>query len=265
LISNTDFAIADDSNPLAPGVYTSLTAIRLSGEIFLDNSDQTNEWTFNVASLATAASCKVAFKTLAGGSVTWKVNGAIALGARSEIIGNMTSTMGVITLGAKAESGDLTAKGAITLGANAESGHLTAEGAINLGAKAHSGDLNSRAAITLGAHAQCGNMKAVGAVTLGAGATVNGNIEAGGAIGVGANSNVKGQLKAGAAITVGAGSNTCALCAGAAITLGAGAAAECNLPFLSRSEFCREEATSVCTNILIPVNAYKCTLKPEIR
>jgi hypothetical protein len=236
-ITNAQFNNVD---PLAPGSYTSSAGINLNGDIYLDNSDSnsTNVWSFTVGSLTATTSCNVSFEYPdSEGTVTWYVTGAINLGAESVMIGDMISTNGVITLGANAESDDLTAEKA----------------AILLGAYARSGDLTSGAAITLGAGAECGNVNAVEAVTLGAGAIVDGLLEAGAAINMGAGCNVKGQSKAGAAITVGAGSFTCALCAGAAITLGAGThmnvANHCDLN-------CNVEA-SVCANI-VTEDAYEC-------
>jgi hypothetical protein len=185
IITNADFALAESGNALAPGVYESSTGISLVGDIYLDNTGNNANgiWRFTVDSLTAAANCKMFFKDPnGGGTVAWKVNGVIFLGADAEMVGDMNSAIGAITLGANAKC----------------AGNLkTDKGAINLGAAAQSGELDSGAAITLGANARCRNMKSVGAVTLGAGADVNGQIDAGAAIGLGAGVHVDGLSKAG--------------------------------------------------------------------
>jgi hypothetical protein len=113
------------------------------------------KWIFSVgAAFATAAGSKIVFVAETGGAVlydptdtgtasnkwladlvSWKVTGAVSLGANSHMVGNMVAA-GAIAVGADASCEDLKAGGAITLGANAKCDNLVAGGAVTLGAGA---------------------------------------------------------------------------------------------------------------------------------
>jgi hypothetical protein len=222
LILQTDINDTSPSNPLPAGTYHSASGISLTGHLYLDATDASSGWTFDIkGGLSTPASTKMVFVKAdeslfvpeeAGyqalyDAVSWTVVGTIDLGAESVAVGTIKSTHAAINMGAGATTGDLEAtRGAINMGARATSGALVAGAAINLGARATAN----------------GAMDAGGAITLGAGATATGQLKAVGAINLGAVATVNGQIHAGAAITVGAGATSCFLCAGAAITMGAG-------------------------------------------
>jgi hypothetical protein len=136
----------------------------------------TAKWIFSVgAAFATAAGSKIVFVAETGGAVlydptdtgtasnkwladlvSWKVTGAVSLGANSHMVGNMVAA-GAIAVGADASCEDLKAGGAITLGANAKCDNLVAGGAVTLGAGA---------AVSTGS-----TVSAAGAYTKGASAT----------------------------------------------------------------------------------------------
>jgi hypothetical protein len=135
-------------------------------------TDPAPKWIFSVgAAFATAAGSKIVFVAESGGAVlydptsadesmiwladlvSWKVTGAVSLGANSHMVGNMVAA-GAIAVGADASCEDLKAGGAITLGANAKCGTLVAGGAVTLGAGADaSGTVSAAGAYTKGASA----------------------------------------------------------------------------------------------------------------
>jgi hypothetical protein len=169
---------------LSPDVYTTTGTCGLSCTLTLDDDGVTGDalkWEFHCGGvLTTAADSKVVFKDDTKASpddVLWVIGAAAAIGAGSEMIGNLES-VGAITLGAYAVwTGILkSTTGAVSLGAGSEvvgPGDIEASGAITLGANALAGDLTStNGAITLGASADSGALSAPnGALTLGAGAT----------------------------------------------------------------------------------------------
>jgi hypothetical protein len=170
--------------------YYSAAAFTLTGQLLLVIPGMSYTctdspcWTFVTGgALGTTAASKVVFAT-AGASPTiisdnvdnaayltslsthvkWVVTAAIALGANSEMVGDLTSKCGAITLGAGATcSGSLTTDdGAVTFGAGATSGNIDANGAVSLGAAART----------------FGTLKSSGLVVLGAGAISDGAISA---------------------------------------------------------------------------------------
>jgi hypothetical protein len=144
-----------------PGSYSWGAAMVQTGTVELIVPTGTNQatdpapkWIFSVgAAFATAAGSKIVFVAESGGAVlydptsadesmiwladlvSWKVTGAVSLGANSHMVGNMVAA-GAIAVGADASCEDLKAGGAITLGANAKCDNLVAGGAVTLGAGA---------------------------------------------------------------------------------------------------------------------------------
>jgi hypothetical protein len=133
-----------------PGTYDAVYGIDLTGTLALVVPDDYKNvdqfwWTFRIGgAFVTASNSRVIFVNAAheeistdlSDKVNWDVTGAITLGAKSEMIGNMKSKAD-ITLGAKASSGALYAAGSIKLGAEATaSGIVTALVTVSLGNKA---------------------------------------------------------------------------------------------------------------------------------
>jgi hypothetical protein len=162
---------------LVPGSYTSAAACTLSCKLELDGTGYgaSNQWVFNCGgALATAAASSVEIigANAATGTVTWTIGGAVATGAGSKIIGDLTA-VGAITFAADTTwDGDLTSPAAaVTLGAGARTGTITTNGAITLGANAVTNFLmNTAGAVTLGAGATSNDITTTGAKTLGASA-----------------------------------------------------------------------------------------------
>jgi hypothetical protein len=162
-----------------PGSYSWGAAMVQTGTVELIVPAGTNQttvpapkWIFSIgAAFATAAGAKIVFVPETGGAVlydptlpdtsykwladgvSWKVTGAVSLGANSHMVGSMVAA-GAIAVGADATCEDLKAGGAITLGANAKCDNLDAGGAVTLGAGADaSGDVSAAGAYTKGASA----------------------------------------------------------------------------------------------------------------
>jgi cytoskeletal protein CcmA (bactofilin family) len=170
---------------LGPGTYTADTAIDLIGTLFLDpQGESTATWTFIInGALTTAIDSKVIFTDNSIGqpaNVLWVVKngGAVALGARSYVVGEM-DVAAAINIGAGGTvDGKIKSDGAVTLGAEAKvNGEITAGGAVTLGAEAEvNGKITAAAAITLGAGAHvigCLLSTTDAAITFGDGATAS--------------------------------------------------------------------------------------------
>jgi hypothetical protein len=154
---------------LLPNRYEAAGAITNSGTVSLlvpdylltdsEGRDQSNPdalpivWIFQIdGAFSAAAGSKVVFNKEFDGSeitvshpdfaalaaaVTWKVDGAITLGASAKFVGHMISNTADITLGASAESGPLTATlGAVTMGASAKATGIVYGATVTLGAGA---------------------------------------------------------------------------------------------------------------------------------
>lgn len=153
--------------------------------------------------------------------VTWRVGGAVLLGASTQFYGNIRSKAALNTGAGTVVDGNIACDGAVTLGADTfVRGDISSkEGAITLGA----------ACIVIGT---LQTIPGVGAITLGAESTIT-SANAGGAITVGAACLVKRvttaaprALVAAAAITVASGTiingGRDEIVAGGAVTISAG-------------------------------------------
>jgi hypothetical protein len=186
---------------LAPGLHYSPAAIGLTGDVFLETSNNPNaRFRFRCdGGLAIAAGVDVVILNdgvpggLPSDNVVWDIGGAATIGAGSTVIGTVNA-IGAINLGAGVTVlGALTsANGAVALGADSEvDGAITAFGAVTLGAgSTGAGAMKSKS----------------GAVTFGAGADGRSTIEAEGAIALGASASSGDLVSTSGSITLGAGS-----------------------------------------------------------
>jgi hypothetical protein len=89
IINYADFG----TRTLAPGVYKAATAICLTGTLILDGGRADDpKWTIYIhGAFTTLASSMAKFSPGTVGTVHWVVNGAVTIGANSQMVGSITT------------------------------------------------------------------------------------------------------------------------------------------------------------------------------
>lgn len=164
-VTNSTHPVTYANETLSPGVYTNTAAVTLSGTITLDGLNNSNsEFVFRMAgALGTAAATNIVLINGASPcNIYWVAEGAIALGAGTQMKGTLLANNGAVTLGNLATSvgGMYSTAGALGLDASTVTSQnscsnlmgslnnyalFTKAGAItNTGASTISGDISSQ-------------------------------------------------------------------------------------------------------------------------